>query len=121
MTGAMITLALVDTGCRQPPGDCTIAEERKLTLRARPGLAPENTIAMSTASSNTKYFTYRGDIWDYQGTELNGKYNREVNRSIPQNDTPKAQYPRESRQVSLGSNEEYQEGRGICNIECEKF
>ena len=61
----------------------------KLTLGARSGLFAENTIAMSTAPSNVPYTTYRGDKRDREGTELNGKYDHEVNRSIPENDTQK--------------------------------
>lgn len=58
MIGEMIAPALVDVGCRQPPRSRTIAEEGKLTLRARSGLVAENTIAISTALSNAPYTTH---------------------------------------------------------------
>ena len=120
--GLMIMFALVDTGCRQSSRGRTNAEETKLTLRARPGSLAENTIAISTASSNAPYITHRGDKRGHQGTELNGKYDHEVNRSIPHDDTQKGRYPPGSRrQVPPGSNEEYQKGTGICCVEREKF
>ena len=70
---------------------------------------------------NASHATYRGDVREHQGAELNAKYHHEVNRSILQNDTPKARYPRESRRhFSPGFDYEYQEGRGVCNIERDK-
>ena len=86
MIGLTIAFALVDTGCRQSSRGRTNAKEKKLTLRARFELFAKNTITMSTAPSNAPYNTYRGDIRDHQRTELNAKYNHEVNRSVPQND-----------------------------------
>ena len=84
MIGTMAAFALVGTGCRRSPRGYTNAKERKLTVRARPGFKiAENTITMSTAPSNAPYTTYRGDIREYQGTELNAKYYREVKRPIP--------------------------------------
>jgi hypothetical protein len=91
-------------------------------MRARTGLTADNTIAMNTAPSNASHTTHRGDKGEDQGHELNGEYDHEVQRPIPQNDSPKARYPRGSRrQLSPGRDEEHQEGGEIYDVEREKF
>ena len=91
-------------------------------MRARSGSIAENAMVMSTAPSNASDATYRGDKHEHQGKELNSEYDHEVQRPIPQDDSPKALYTRGSRrQLSLGSNEEDHECTDIYNIEREKF
>ena len=121
--GTTTAFVLVDAGCRQSPRGHVNVRERKLTLRARSGLIPGNTITMSAAPSNASCTTHRGDKDEHQGTELYESYDREVQRRILNNDVPKVLYPRGSgRQLFLGFNENYQKGSEIYNIvEREKF
>ena len=122
MIGTTIEFTLVDMGCNQSPRDCINVKERKLTMRARSGSIAENTIALSTAPSKASHTTYRGDKHEQKGNELNGEHDHEVQRPIPQNDSPKTLYPRGSRrQLSLGPNEEDRECTNIYNTEREKF
>ena len=122
MIGTTTAFTLVDMGCRQSPRGCINVKERKHTLRAGFGPIAENPIAVGTVPLSASYTTHLCDKREQQGKELNGEYDHEVHRPIPQDDFPKARYPSGSkRQRSLGLDKEDQECRDIYNAESEKF
>ena len=120
--GTTIAFTLVDMGRRQSPRGRINIRGRGLTLRARFGSIAEGKIMMSSAHSNAQRNTYRSEKQEQQGAKLNGTYDHEAHRRIPQNDSPKTPYPPGCRRkLSPGFKDKYRESKDIYNTEHKNF